>query len=877
MKLLISVLLVLVFVSASADPLPEPSPTSEYTINKPHLRFNPRKSHIRLERAKFRESSPEKSRGGDVELGGSNESSVAVSPLDPMIVAYASCLELRVSTDGGATFGPSVFAPFPTTHSLAGDPVVVFDTEGRLFWEFLGWLETGNGIDIFLAQCDPSTGEILPGYPVNVTALALAPGANGYFSDKPWMAIDTNEGSPFENNIYMAWTVFGGDNLVAYCRSEDQGQTWSEAEMMVDTYEERFAWPTHLAVANNGDVYCAHHIYEYVDIYNSSRIQLTRSVDGGLTYERVGDPYPSGMAYLGENIQSDGHFHSPGTDFWFQGSFQPWILTDPHNSANLSVVACADSDGPLGHGDDGNIYIVHSTDNGQTWSDRQRVDSDIGESLQVFPTATRDPENGNIAVTWYDTREGHLNGDNNFLLNTYATVSFDGGLNFLPDFRIDDEPFDPDAGAPCRFDCGIDYVSCSVSAAGHAYACSGTDVFHWDGISWSEMNPGGYQAKNGVWSAYEDAVWVVEPYGFIRFYDGNEWVLQFSGVNSHLYSISGRSTDDVFAVGKNGIVVHWDGASWTEEDSGTDEVLWSVCAVPGGAVWAVGEAGTVIRNSGSGWETLPPINPDELPGGIFAFADGQAWVAGLFGGIYHWDAEQWNTLDSETVYLSSVWGASTDDIYFGGLEKMLHWDGSALSTIPLSGIFTSAVSGNSESNIFTVGRASKIFQFDGSSWQFLDNPGVVENPTLRIGEYNGVAASGVVAVTTWTGNISFDQDEPVNQQSMFDTFPLDPSLVSVPIEEASSMVFLEPGQPNPFRWVTNFSYSLPQSQAVTCGVYDVRGHLVRQLHSGGKTEGRHTLTWDGRDGTGNTVSGGVYFLKLETGGEMEVRKLTLVR
>jgi len=455
--------------------------------------------------------------------------------------------------------------------------------------------------------------------------------------------------------------------------------------------------------------------------------------------------------------------------------------------------------GLIGEGDDGNIYIVHSDDYGQTWSDRQRVDSDTGESLQVFPTATRNSENGNIAVTWYDTREGLLSGEGNSLLNTYAAVSFDGGLTFNGDFRIDDEPFDPNAGAPCRFDCGTNYVSCSVSAAGHAYACGGTDVFHWDGTSWSE------------------------------------------------------------------------------EDSGTSEVLWSVCAVPDGAVWAVGEAGTVIRNSGSGWETLPPINPNELPGGICAFADGQAWVAGLFGGIYHWDTEQWNTMDSGFVYLGSVWGPSNDSIYFGGMEKMLHWDGSTLSTIPLSGIYVFAVSGNSESNIFTVGQASKIFHYDGSSWQFLDNPGVEENPTLRIGEYNGVAASGVVAVTTWTGNVSDDQNEMVNQQSIFDTFSLDPNLVSVPIEDASSMVFLEPGQPNPFRWVTNFSFSLPRSQTVICGIYELRGHLVRELQSGDKTEGRHTLTWDGRDGYGNTVSGGVYFLRLETGGKMEVRKLTLVR
>jgi len=421
---------------------------------KPHLQFKPRQARLRLEREKHQTREAAKSRGDDVELGGSNESSVTVNPLNPLNIAYASCVELRVSNDGGVTFEPGVAGVLPPTHIVAGDPVVVFDSEGRLFWQYLGWMNSGVGLDVFIVQCDPATGQILPGYPVCVSEQAGLPGYQANFNDKPWLVADTWSSSPYQNNLYIAWTDFPGSGTVIYTsHSEDQGLTWSDGNRL--TYGAAvFHWPVHLAVASNGDVYVAEHYGTNV----AAKIRLFRSSNGGASYNSCVSPFPNGMAYLGLNYQGDVSTYA--ADFWFQGSFQPWILPDPSDPASLCVVACADPFGLIGNGDDGNIYIVRSTDYGQSWTTRQRVDSDPDNFLQVFPTATVDPQSGNIAVTWYDTREENFNGNNNYLLNTYAAVSLDGGLSFGQDFRIDDEPFDPDAGAPCRFDCGALYYGC---------------------------------------------------------------------------------------------------------------------------------------------------------------------------------------------------------------------------------------------------------------------------------------------------------------------------------------------------------------------------------------------------------------------------------
>jgi photosystem II stability/assembly factor-like uncharacterized protein len=76
-------------------------------------------------------------------------------------------------------------------------------------------------------------------------------------------------------------------------------------------------------------------------------------------------------------------------------------------------------------------------------------------------------------------------------------------------------------------------------------------------------------------------------------------------------------------------------------------------------------------------------------------------------------------------------------------------------------------------------------------------------------------------------------------------------------------VELAQNYPNPFNPETDIRYELPYNGNVTLAVFDLTGRRVALLESGPKAAGRHLVRWNGRDGTGNRVSSGIYFYRLE--------------
>jgi flagellar hook assembly protein FlgD len=83
--------------------------------------------------------------------------------------------------------------------------------------------------------------------------------------------------------------------------------------------------------------------------------------------------------------------------------------------------------------------------------------------------------------------------------------------------------------------------------------------------------------------------------------------------------------------------------------------------------------------------------------------------------------------------------------------------------------------------------------------------------------------------------------------------------------------------PNPFNPKTFITYRLPERGRVELGVYDVTGRRVALLERGLKSEGEHRATWSGLNESGDPVSTGVYFVRLNALGSSRAEKVVLLK
>jgi len=104
-----------------------------------------------------------------------------------------------------------------------------------------------------------------------------------------------------------------------------------------------------------------------------------------------------------------------------------------------------------------------------------------------------------------------------------------------------------------------------------------------------------------------------------------------------------------------------------------------------------------------------------------------------------------------------------------------------------------------------------------------------------------------------------------------------PMLVQVGGRELPVNYELGQSRPNPSSGQVSISFALKRPGLTTLTVYNITGQAVRRLESGMLPAGYHTRSWDGRDMEGKTVTNGVYFYKLSSGGYTAVNKLTILR
>ncbi len=83
--------------------------------------------------------------------------------------------------------------------------------------------------------------------------------------------------------------------------------------------------------------------------------------------------------------------------------------------------------------------------------------------------------------------------------------------------------------------------------------------------------------------------------------------------------------------------------------------------------------------------------------------------------------------------------------------------------------------------------------------------------------------------------------------------------------------------PNPFNPSTTIAFNLAEPSQVIIEVYNIKGEKVKTLVDGEYAAASHTITWNGDDNSGKSVSSGVYFYKMKAGSYTSTRKMILMK
>ena len=348
------------------------------------------------------------------------EVSIAVNPLDPRDLAAASNIRYGFTNlDAGPTWSESILT---SSLGTAGDPVVLYDAEGNLYYAHLSHVPGGPYYDRIVVQRSTDGG------------LSWNDGAgiglnDSKMQDKPGLAADQTE-SPYHGNLYLAWTEFdtygssdpADSSRILFSRSSDRGANWSApyrvseagGDAMDDDNTVEGAIP---AVGPEGQVYLAWS--------GPGGIRFDRSPDGGATFgsDVFVTNQPGGWAFDVSGI--------------FRCNGLPTTLCDISHSPYRGRVYVVWSDQRAG-GTNTDVFVAHSSDGGSTWAPSVLVNDDATARHQFFPAAALDPTSGILYVSYYDRRATIDDAT-----EVYLSRSEDGGQTFHS-VQISDVPFTPD-------------------------------------------------------------------------------------------------------------------------------------------------------------------------------------------------------------------------------------------------------------------------------------------------------------------------------------------------------------------------------------------------------------------------------------------------
>lgn len=319
------------------------------------------------------------------------------------------------SENGGLTWEHGkLSSPF----GVWGDPCIVADSSGAFYFFHLSDPPGEPWVERIICQKQSKwerNFEYLTNFGYNDDKL----------QDKEWATIDK-----ITNRIYVAWTQWdefgsnapGDSSIIVLSKSTDLGQSWSDPVRLSQfagdcVGEDNTVQGAVPAIGPGGNVYISwagkHGIYfdkstNYGESWMDNDLLIT-DLPGGWYYHVPGLNKANGMPITDCDL-SGGEYHGNIYINW----------SDQRNGT-----------------DDTDIWFLKSIDEGETWSERIRVNDDGPGKHQFLCWMDVDQATGYIYIVFYDRRNYD---DTN--TDVFLAVSKDGGESF-DNFKISETPFIP--------------------------------------------------------------------------------------------------------------------------------------------------------------------------------------------------------------------------------------------------------------------------------------------------------------------------------------------------------------------------------------------------------------------------------------------------
>jgi hypothetical protein len=268
------------------------------------------------------------------------------------------------------------------------------------------------------------------------------------------------------------------------------------------------------------------------------------------------------------------------------------------------------------------------------------------------------------------------------------------------------------------------------------------------------------------------------------------------------------------------------------------------------------------------------------------------------------------------MYNNAVWFSlagkifSVDRVYWTDPDTFVNHEIEHTAPFDISGMFYTAVG---RDNVLWFGCGSPYVQlgrYDGTNWTLFtkDNgypvsrgsfPQPITMQGLTVDSNGTVWIKGTYTVSRFDGETSETfynlSGNPLVYQNNIGAIIADPEngiwvqvndvivhydYTSTGISQSGSLpskLILNNCIPNPFNSSTTLSFTLPASGRTTLAVYSLTGQRLRTLVSGSLAAGAHSVSWNGRDDSGRSVSSGVYLSRLESGGKAVTAKMLLMK